>query len=168
MDRQVAQRRPVRKAGMIDFPEAPSVAWCGIYPRRERHWICPAQSAFLNISPCCSPSGAATALGVEASGAKIGRLAWPSRRSHNINLISLPSGGEFLTLRDAANYITEFPKREHDAPAWRRHDACAALALPSTPEDNCNSPYKAWPCRTLWKRHCRFESRSLLPNCRGS
>jgi hypothetical protein len=33
--------------------------------------------------------------------------------------IPLPDGGELLTLRDAANYITKLPKREHDAFAWR-------------------------------------------------
>jgi hypothetical protein len=31
----------------------------------------------------------------------------------------LPGGGELHTLRDAGNYITHLPKREHDAPAWR-------------------------------------------------
>jgi hypothetical protein len=31
--------------------------------------------------------------------------------------IPLPSGGELVTLRDAADYITELPKREHDAQA---------------------------------------------------
>jgi hypothetical protein len=31
--------------------------------------------------------------------------------------IPLPNGGELHTLRDAANYITRLPKREHDAPA---------------------------------------------------
>jgi hypothetical protein len=33
--------------------------------------------------------------------------------------IPLPDGGELRTLRDAANYITKLPKREHDAFAWR-------------------------------------------------
>jgi hypothetical protein len=32
--------------------------------------------------------------------------------------IPLPSGGELLTLRDAATYVTRLPKREHDAPEW--------------------------------------------------
>lgn len=33
--------------------------------------------------------------------------------------ILLPDGGTLRTLRDAANYITKLPKREHDSPAWR-------------------------------------------------
>jgi hypothetical protein len=41
--------------------------------------------------------------------------------------IPLPKGGELRTLRDAANYITKLPKREHDAPAWRA--AIEALML---------------------------------------
>jgi len=39
----------------------------------------------------------------------------------------LPDGGELRTLRDAANYITKLPKREHDAPPWRT--AIEALML---------------------------------------
>jgi hypothetical protein len=39
----------------------------------------------------------------------------------------LPNGSELLTLRDAANYITTFPTREHDAPEWRT--AIEALML---------------------------------------
>ena len=31
----------------------------------------------------------------------------------------LPGGGKLRTLRDAANYITKLPKREHDSRAWR-------------------------------------------------
>jgi hypothetical protein len=34
--------------------------------------------------------------------------------------IPLPDGGKLLTLRDAANYITKLPKREHDAPGMVR------------------------------------------------
>lgn len=41
--------------------------------------------------------------------------------------IPLPNGGELHTLRDAANYITKLPKREHDAPEWRA--AIEALML---------------------------------------
>lgn len=41
--------------------------------------------------------------------------------------IPLPGGGELITLRDAADYITELPKREHDAPEWRA--AIEALML---------------------------------------
>ncbi len=33
--------------------------------------------------------------------------------------IYLPSGRKLLTLRDAATYITELPKAEHDAPEWQ-------------------------------------------------
>lgn len=33
--------------------------------------------------------------------------------------ILLPNGGTLRTLRDAANYITKLPKREHDSPEWR-------------------------------------------------
>ncbi|WP_407174452.1 hypothetical protein [Bradyrhizobium sp. STM 3562] len=41
--------------------------------------------------------------------------------------IPLPGGGELHTLRDAANFITKLPKREHDAPEWRA--AIEALML---------------------------------------
>jgi hypothetical protein len=42
--------------------------------------------------------------------------------------IPLPGGSELLTLlRDAANYMTKLPRREHDAPAWRA--AIEALML---------------------------------------
>jgi hypothetical protein len=41
--------------------------------------------------------------------------------------ITLRDGGELRTLRDAANYITKLPKREHDQPAWQA--AMAALLL---------------------------------------
>ena len=33
--------------------------------------------------------------------------------------IALPDGRELLTLRDAAQYITELPKAEHDAADWQ-------------------------------------------------
>jgi len=33
--------------------------------------------------------------------------------------IPLPGGGQLLTLRNAANYITKLPKCQHDAPAWQ-------------------------------------------------
>jgi hypothetical protein len=33
--------------------------------------------------------------------------------------IPLPAGGQLITLRDAANYITKLPKAEHDAPEWQ-------------------------------------------------
>ena len=33
--------------------------------------------------------------------------------------IVLPDGRELLTLRDAAEYITELPKAEHDAADWQ-------------------------------------------------
>ena len=39
----------------------------------------------------------------------------------------MPGGGQLVTLRDAANYITALPKREHDAPAWQT--AIEALIL---------------------------------------
>jgi hypothetical protein len=32
--------------------------------------------------------------------------------------IELPDGRRLATLRDAAEYITELPKAEHDAPEW--------------------------------------------------
>jgi len=41
--------------------------------------------------------------------------------------IALPGGGQFLILRDAANYVTKLPKREHNAPAWQA--AIEALIL---------------------------------------
>ena len=31
----------------------------------------------------------------------------------------MPGGGQLTTLRDAANYITNLPKRQHDAPEWQ-------------------------------------------------
>jgi hypothetical protein len=34
------------------------------------------------------------------------------------DLIPLPDGGELRTLRDAGNYITGLPKREHDSFTW--------------------------------------------------
>jgi hypothetical protein len=41
--------------------------------------------------------------------------------------IPLPDAGRLLSLRDAANYITKLPKRQHDAPA--RQAAIEALIL---------------------------------------
>jgi hypothetical protein len=32
--------------------------------------------------------------------------------------IPLSGGGDLRTLRDAGNYISKLPEREHDAPAW--------------------------------------------------
>jgi hypothetical protein len=39
----------------------------------------------------------------------------------------LPSGKKLITLRDAAEYITELPKAEHDTPEWQ--SAMEALLL---------------------------------------
>ena len=39
----------------------------------------------------------------------------------------LPSGKKLITLRDAAEYITELPKAEHDADEWQA--AVEALLL---------------------------------------
>src|ERR1700753_4363667 len=41
--------------------------------------------------------------------------------------IPLPGGGQFVTLRDAANYITKLPKAKHDAQEWQA--AIEALIL---------------------------------------
>lgn len=41
--------------------------------------------------------------------------------------IPLPDGRQFLTLRDAATYITKLPKAEHSAPEWQA--AMEALIL---------------------------------------
>jgi hypothetical protein len=41
--------------------------------------------------------------------------------------IELPSGRKFITLRDAALYITKLPKAEHDAEEWQA--AMQALLL---------------------------------------
>jgi len=41
--------------------------------------------------------------------------------------IALPNGKKLLTLRDAAEYITELPKAEHDTPEWQA--AMEALLL---------------------------------------
>jgi|tagenome__1003787_1003787.scaffolds.fasta_scaffold20975083_1 hypothetical protein len=43
-------------------------------------------------------------------------MGWSARFFDPINL---PSGRKLLTLRDAATYITELPKAEHDAPEWQ-------------------------------------------------
>ena len=45
--------------------------------------------------------------------------------------IPLPSGGQFITLRDAANHITKLPKAEHDTPTWQ----AATEALIMAPEN---------------------------------
>jgi hypothetical protein len=41
--------------------------------------------------------------------------------------IVLPNGKKLITLRDAAEYITELPKAEHDIPEWQA--AMEALLL---------------------------------------
>ena len=41
--------------------------------------------------------------------------------------IVLPDGKKLITLRDAAEYITELPKAEHDSPEWQA--AMEALLL---------------------------------------
>jgi hypothetical protein len=41
--------------------------------------------------------------------------------------IPLPGGRKLVTLKDAATYITNLPKREHDAPKWQA--ATQALLL---------------------------------------
>jgi hypothetical protein len=41
--------------------------------------------------------------------------------------IVLPNGKNLITLRDAAEYITELPKAEHDTPEWQ--SAMEALLL---------------------------------------
>ena len=41
--------------------------------------------------------------------------------------IPLPRGRQLVTLRDAAEYITNLPKAEHDAPEWQA--AMEALLL---------------------------------------
>jgi hypothetical protein len=33
--------------------------------------------------------------------------------------IPLPRGRELVTLEDTGNYITKFPKAEHEAPEWQ-------------------------------------------------
>ena len=33
--------------------------------------------------------------------------------------IPIPRGREFVTLKDAGNYITKLPKAEHQAPEWQ-------------------------------------------------
>jgi hypothetical protein len=43
-------------------------------------------------------------------------MAWFKRFA---DPIILPDGRELLTLRDAAEYITELPKAEHDAADWQ-------------------------------------------------
>jgi hypothetical protein len=51
-------------------------------------------------------------------------MSW-DRRFYNP--IELPSGRKMVTLRDAALYITNLPKAEHDAPEWQA--AMEALML---------------------------------------
>jgi hypothetical protein len=41
--------------------------------------------------------------------------------------ITLPDGGELVTLEDAGNYITKLPKAEHEAAEWQA--AMEALIL---------------------------------------
>jgi hypothetical protein len=41
---------------------------------------------------------------------------WP-RKFHDP--IPLPGGGELITLRDAANYVTKLPKAKHNTPVWQ-------------------------------------------------
>jgi hypothetical protein len=41
--------------------------------------------------------------------------------------IVLPNGKKLITLRDAAEYVTELPKAEHDTPEWQA--AMEALLL---------------------------------------
>jgi hypothetical protein len=43
------------------------------------------------------------------------------------NPIPLPRGRQLVTLEDAGNYITKFPKAEHEAPEWQA--AMEALML---------------------------------------
>ena len=43
-------------------------------------------------------------------------MAWFKRF---VEPIVLPDGRELLALRDAAEYITELPKAEHDAADWQ-------------------------------------------------
>jgi hypothetical protein len=42
--------------------------------------------------------------------------------------IPLPGGRQFVTLRDAGNYITRLPKAEHDAPHWQLAMQCLLAA----------------------------------------
>ena len=43
-------------------------------------------------------------------------MPWSARF---VDPIILPDGRKLLTLRDAATYITELPKAEHDAAEWQ-------------------------------------------------
>jgi hypothetical protein len=48
--------------------------------------------------------------------------------------ILLPRGKKLITLRDAAGYITELPKAEHDTPEWQAAmDALLLVAENSGP-----------------------------------
>jgi hypothetical protein len=49
---------------------------------------------------------------------------WPSKFD---DPIPLPGGGELITLRDAANYVTKLPKAKHNTPEWQA--AIEALML---------------------------------------
>jgi hypothetical protein len=51
-------------------------------------------------------------------------MPWSARF---VDPIILPDGRKLLTLRDAATYITELPKAEHDTEAWQT--AMATLLL---------------------------------------
>ena len=51
-------------------------------------------------------------------------MSWDQRFDEPI---PLPNGGELVTLKDAATYITKPPKAEHDADEWRA--AMQALLL---------------------------------------
>ena len=53
-------------------------------------------------------------------------ILWPWSASF-ADPIPLPDGRRLLTLKDAARYIMELPKAEHDAPEWQA--AMEALIL---------------------------------------
>jgi hypothetical protein len=46
--------------------------------------------------------------------------------------IVLPNGKKLITLRDAAEYITELPKAEHDTPEWQAAMHALLLVLNRT------------------------------------
>jgi hypothetical protein len=47
----------------------------------------------------------------------------------------LPNGKKLITLRDAAEHITELPKAEHDTPEWQ-----AAMEAPLLVAENSGPP----------------------------
>jgi hypothetical protein len=56
--------------------------------------------------------------------------------------IELPKGKKLVTLRDAAQYITELPKAEHDAAEWQAAMEALLLVAEHWKHDRDDHPEK--------------------------